>query len=142
MSNPATYDPSQVLITLGGHLATGFAEDRMVTIEKDENDYDDIVGVEGEVTRSKNNNEAAIVTLYLMQSSPSNEVLSGFRAADKASPGSGVFPFGVKDGNGTSLHTAESAWVQKGPTSEYGKKPGPREWKIRLAKLRESVGSI
>lgn len=134
------YDPKEHSIIFGGPMS-GFADDQMIEIEWDEDAFEDIVGVDGETTRSDNGNNNATAKIKLMQSSNSNDVLSALYNLDKLTPGgAGVVPFTIKDGQGTTLIVAGSAYVKKLPTVTRGKKAGPQEWTIRLVNPKVFIG--
>jgi hypothetical protein len=136
------YDPNEVDIIFGGFPLSGFADGEFVTIEEDSNAFNDVVGTDGQVTRSKSNDRRATVTVKLMQSSPSNGVLSSLHQTDKNSPnGAGIATLEIKDKSGTSLHRAREAWIQKSPDVSYDREPTSREWPIRCASLQNFVGS-
>lgn len=136
------YDSNQVTIVVANiPISEGFAEDTKIEIVPEANAFEDVVGVDGKVTRSKTNDRRATVTLRLMQSSPMNAVLSALHEIDlSADNGAGVGAFMVKDLGGTSLHVASASWIQKSPDVKYGVKATEREWKIRVADLRNFVG--
>lgn len=123
------YDPESIIIAFGPNVLSGFAEGTKVRVERDEDTFTKKVGVDGEVTRTRNMNRAGSVTVMLMQTSASNLVLSALHNADELSPnGVSILPLTVKDNAGNSLHTALSAWIKKTPASEHGKDVGEREW--------------
>lgn len=134
-----TYDFKEVSVLFGGQQLTGFAEGDSVTVEHDAEDYTLQMGADGEGTRAKSNNLAATITLRMQQGSSSNDTLNGFRLADQVD-NSGVQPFLVKDNNGTSLHFAEGAWVQKAPPAGFGNEAGEREWVLRTDKMVSNFG--
>ena len=116
------YNTGQVSLSLGGVPLSGFGEDAMVSIEWDSDITTDKVGVDGEVTASKTNDRRATATITLMESSPSNAVLTGFFLARKA-----------EDGISGETVIGPEAWVLKAPSVEKGKEAGEREWSIRIA---------
>ncbi len=122
-----TYIPKKILVIVGGVPISGFAEDSMVKTVRDEDTFAKKVGVDGEVSRSQNHNRSGTVTITLMQTSPSNDVLSGFAALDELT-GAGVVPVLIKDLSGTSTFFSSSCWVKKPPEGAYGKEVGNREW--------------
>lgn len=135
-----TYDPAQVLITFNGFNISGIADGTFVQVARNEDAFTLQVGSGGEGVRSKSNNKSGTVTLTLIQSSDSNEILSGFAAADELS-NSGSGPLMIKDNSGNSLYMAESAWVKKVADSEFAKEAGSREWVLETDILNSFVGS-
>ena len=128
------YNTGQVSLSLGGVPLSGFGEDAMVSIEWDSDITTDKVGVDGEVTASKTNDRRATATITLMESSPSNAVLTGFFLARKAGGDAiGVVPFFMEDGISGETVIGPEAWVLKAPSVEKGKEAGEREWSIRIA---------
>lgn len=136
------YDANEVSIVIAGiPIDSGFADGEFIRIEQDSDDFTDVVGTDGEVTRSKTNDRRATVTLLLMQSSGGNAVLSALNLLDKkAGGGAGVGPFMVRDKQGTSLYSASKCWIAKPPNVSFGKEAGPREWKIRVAAIERLDG--
>jgi hypothetical protein len=139
MSKPRTYDPKQVKVIVGVAILSGFAEDTMVTVERDEDAFTKMVGVDGETSRAKSNNRGGTAKITLAQTSPSNDLLSGIAVLDEIKS-AGVVPFTIKDLSGTSTYVSAYAWVKKLPASEYGKKVGNREWTLDLADVDVFVG--
>ena len=135
-----TYDPKQVVITIGGVPMSGFSDGTFLEVAREEATWTKVVGADGYVTRGKTNNYSGTVTLTLKQSSPSNDVLSGFIALDELS-NSGVVPVLIKDLSGNSVYFSGQGWVQQYATSTFGKDINDREWTIALADLDLFVGS-
>lgn len=132
------YDCRNILIAVGGiNIESGRAEGTFLRIENESDDYGDVRGASGEVTRFAMNDDRANVTIILMQASESNAALSALRTADKLSKnGAGIVPFLVTDKNGTSLYEGDAVWIKKPPDVEYSIEPGTREWPIRVAELK------
>lgn len=122
-----TYDPKNVSVIVGGSIMTGFADGTFVEVERNENAFNLKIGVDGEGTRAKSNNKSGKVTITLMQSSPSNDTLSGFTAADELS-NTGAVPVLVKDNSGRTICTALTAWVQKYANASFAKEVTTRKW--------------
>lgn len=135
-----TYDPKSVIITIGGVPISGFSDGTFLEVVRDEATWTKVVGADGYVTRGKTNNFTGTITLTLKQSSPSNDVLSGFMAADEVS-NVGIVPILIKDLSGNSTYFAAQGWIQQFPTSTFGKEINDREWTIALADLDLFVGS-
>ena len=135
-----TFDPRLVNILIGGVPMQGFADGTFLSIDRDEDAFVKVVGADGTSTRIKSNNRSATLTLTLKQSSPSNDVLSGFAALDELS-NTGVVPVLVKDNSGNSIYFSATGWVQKYPLSEFSKEISNREWTLDLVDTDIFVGS-
>lgn len=133
------YNPGDVVITYGGRVISGFADGTFVNVSRNENAWSLQVGTDGEGTRSKSNNRSGQFSFSLMQSSDSNEYLSGLALVDEQS-GDNALPLQVKDNSGTSIYNAETAWIVKVPDSEFSREAGPREWVLETDVLVSFVG--
>ncbi len=131
------YDADQVRISIAGiPIAGGYADGEFCRIERETEAFTDVVGTDGEVTRSKTKDNRATVTVLLMQTSDSNLLLSALHNTDKlTSGGAGVGPLLIEDGNGITLHEAAQCWIQNSPDVSYDREPTAREWIIRCANL-------
>lgn len=129
-----TYDPSQVAIIVGGFQVTGFADGTFVSIERNADNFALYIGTDGEGTRAKSNNKSGRMTFTLAQSSDANAFLSALVTADELS-NSGIVPVLVKDNSGSSLYSAETAWIIKHPAAEFGREVGTREWILETDNL-------
>lgn len=127
-----TYDPKSVLVIVGGVPMSEFAVDTFVTVEREEDAFVKVVGADGEVSRSKSNNQSGMLTLTLMQTSPSNLILSGFALVDEDT-GAGVIPVIIKEG--LNVIFAAEGWIRKVANAEFGAEVGEREWTLDLAKV-------
>lgn len=135
-----TYDPKQVIISIGGVPMSGFSDGTFLEIDRDEATWTKVVGADGLVTRAKTNNFSGTLTLTLKQSSPSNDVLSGFLAIDEAT-NAGVVPILVKDLSGNSIYFSARAWINQYPSSTFGKDISDRQWTLSLDEANIFVGS-
>jgi len=136
------YDADQVAIIIAGRpLLGGFADGEFVRIERESPAFDDVVGTDGEVSRSKTNDNRATVTVLLMQTSDSNAILSALHNQDKiATGGSGVGPLVIKDLQGTTLYASGECWVRSTPNASFDRTATSREWEIRVANLQDFTG--
>jgi len=134
-----TYAPDQVTVVFGPVVLEGFAPDSLVSVEYEEDLWTKQVGADGHVARSKTNNATARVTVRLMQTSMSNDLLSAIALLDRHA-NEGVFPLMIKDNSGRSLHVAESAWIARPPNVEYAREAGTREWIFDTGQMESFVG--
>jgi hypothetical protein len=136
MAGTKFYDADQITVVIAAIPISGYADGEFLTIEQESDAFSDVVGTDGEVTRSKTKDNRATVTLKLMQTSDSNDALSALYNADRAaSNGAGVGAFLVRDRNGRSLFTGDACWIQKAPDVSFDRAPTSREWVIRVADL-------
>jgi len=135
-----TYDPKSVVVTIGGVPMSGYADGTFLVVDRDENSFSKVTGADGTTTRVKSNNRSGTMTLTLKQSSPSNDVLSGFATLDELA-NSGVVPILIKDLSGNSLFFSATGWIQKFPSSEFGKEINNRDWILDLVDVDMFVGS-
>lgn len=135
-----TYDPAQVVISVGGVPMSGFTDGTFCEIVRNEATWNMVVGADGLVTRGKTNNNSGTLTITLKQSSPSNDVLSAFLIADELS-NAGVIPILVKDISGNSIYFSAQGWISQFANSTFGKEIADRSWTISLADTDFFVGS-
>ena len=138
------YDSNQGKLIVAGipiESGRGDAGGTFLSIEFLNDAFVDEVSLDGQVTRSKTNDNRATAKVTLMSSSESNDFLSALHTADKlAENGAGVGAFLYEDLNGTTVYAAAECWVVKAPKLDKGQKAVPLEWEIRIANLVEHVG--
>ena len=124
-----TYNPKEIICSLGSHIVSGFADDSFITIDPNSDGVTKKVGCDGEVVRSISPDDTYIVKISLLQTSETNSYLQSCVARDKKS-GDGMFPIVIKDLKGGLVFSTDAAWA-KGTTSRgYGKEAGNREWEL------------
>jgi hypothetical protein len=134
-----TYSAEEVQIIVGGVKISGLADGTFVTVSRDEQAYNKVTGADGTTSRARTGNRAGSITLTLQQTSPSNDTLSAFQAADEAAD-SGVVPVLIKDNSGNSLFYTSAAWVQQMPDSGFSKEVSEREWVMDCARIDAFTG--
>ncbi len=139
MAGVYTYAADAVQIIAGGVPLSGLADGTFVTVERDEQAYNKVTGADGSTSRARTGNRAGNIVVTLQQTSPSNDVLSGFMLEDEAGD-QGVFPLLVKDTSGRTLCYASAAWVQQAPSQEFAKEINEREWTLDCARINVFVG--
>jgi hypothetical protein len=134
-----TYDPKDLVLTVGGVAISGYADGEFVSVERTNDAFSMVSGADGDVSRAKSNDKTGAITITLAQTSLSNDVLAGFARLDEES-NDGVVPVIAKDLNGTSVFFSGSAWVRKVPASAFAKEIQTREWVLDCADLEIHVG--
>lgn len=127
MAEVKTYDPRKMIISFGGIPITGFADGTFIQVTTNTDSFTKKIGADGEVGRSRGNDDTSEVTITLIQTSQSNTYLSGIHAADKLT-NSGAFPLLITDLLGKTLFFWDSAWIKKLPDFEAGKEISDRAW--------------
>lgn len=128
-----TYDPSKKIITFGGVPIQGFIDGDAVTVAPEADEFETVVGTDGEVTRSYQNNPIRTATVRLMASSTSNDYLS--TQADLKR----VAILYVADGSGTTEFEGP-AWVARRPDRSLGRSVGENEWTFTMVSQTEVIG--
>jgi hypothetical protein len=138
------YDADQVLVYFNGVRLQGFADGEFFTVEQLSDGFTDVVGTDGEVTRSKTNDRRMKVVAKLMQSSDANAALSVLHAKDLNAPnGAGVGTFLMQDLSGATIVQGAQAWIVKYPDGSMDRGPKGRDWEIRIANgLRVEGGNV
>jgi hypothetical protein len=137
-----TYDADRVTISIAGILInSGFADGEFARIEQESDDFSDVVGTDGEVTRSKTLDRRATITVLLLQSSDGNARLSALSNIDRNNPnGAGIGALMIRDRQGSAMYSAEHCWISKPPNASFDRAATSREWTIRVAKLERFDG--
>lgn len=135
----STFDPAQLLISVGGVPISGFADGEFVSITSNNPQFTRVTGADGFTSRVKSNDYSGTMTLTLAQTSPSNDVLSAFLNADRLT-NTGVVPVLIKDLNGSSIYFSATAWIQQFPDITYSNEMSNRAWTLELAEIDIFVG--
>ena len=138
MGKIKTYNPKEIIISLGNHMVSGLADDSFVSIEPNGDGVTKKIGCDGEIVRSVSPDDTYVVKLSLLSTSPTNAWLQNKYNQD-VQTGSGMFPLMVKDLRGGMLFSTEAAWPSKPAARGYGKESGNREWELQTGSgvLRE-----
>ena len=132
MPKVKTYNPKEVIITLGVHIVTGYADDSFVSIEPNGDGVTKKVGCDGEIVRSISPDNTYTVKIALLQTSNTNTYLQQRFNKDQKD-GDGLFPILIHDLKGGLLFSSEAAWVAKPASRGYGKESSNREWEIHTS---------
>jgi hypothetical protein len=129
----STYDPKEVVITFGAVPIDGYADGTFVEVAPSGEAFTRHVGADGEVSRSKSNDNTHNVTVTLKQSSLSNEYLSVCNKADRLT-GHAMLPLSITDLNGGTLYFWAEAWVEV-PSWSFGKEQSDRAWVFHTGQI-------
>jgi hypothetical protein len=141
MANLKHYNPDLVDFIFGGVPISGYAEDGMIEIEEEGERFVLVKGTTGEVARSKTLARVAKVTLKLLSTSDSNDVLSAAHILDtNTEGGGGVVTCGMLDRNGRTAMVAPQSYVDGIPPIKMGSKAEERTWKLTIVNYKLFLG--
>lgn len=128
------YDPKLYILTCGNAPIGGFASGSKVTVAREANETTDVAGVDGDVAVAETHDPRATLTVNLLATSASNDVLSGF------ANGRLKFPVSLRDMQGSTVISG-MGWVQRRPDLDVAAEVPVRAWEIRVAAAQYHVGS-
>jgi len=131
-----TYDPRQVIISLGPHVVHGYSDGTFVNIEAHGDGVSKEVGADGEVVRSINPDETATITLTVQYGSSTTPFAQQQYDMDRDTHGEGLFPVLIKDLRGGHVFSAEEAWIENTIAREFGYEASDREITIATGKAK------
>lgn len=133
------YDPDQITVVFAGILIAGYADGEFVRIAQEVDNFSDVGGTDGEVSRSRSKDRRGTITFVLMQTSSVNAQLSAVANRDLLEDnGAGVAETTVRDRQGGSLYFAAESWISRPPDASFDRTATSREWTIRCAKLERN----
>lgn len=137
-----TYNLDQLSFSFAGMPITGgYGEGGSVSIKRNSELFETVVGRSGDVVRSRTNDKSGIVELTLLQTSPDNAKLAAMARLDDGTPnGAGVGVLQIRDRENGDLYTAAKAWIQKLPDTTFERKASDRVWTIACAALEFHPG--
>jgi hypothetical protein len=140
MSTLASYSPSDVTITVAGlYSVTGFADGTFVRISKDTQQITTVRAMDGSMSRIKSPDTGWKVEITLAQSSSANDIFSVFWNVDKVT-GLGKFPLFIKDGSGSTMFMAATAWIEQLPDVSFSNQMETRTWKFCATDVLVNIG--
>ena len=134
-----TFSPADHVVNFQGFELSGFADGTFIEASFDSPAFSDVAGADGEVARAASADERGKVTITLLQTSQSNDVLSGRLALDRLTKVA-FGPVLIKDLRGTTLVQGAEAWLEKSADVSLSKEVQGRAWTIRVAHLQVFVG--
>jgi hypothetical protein len=141
MAKIALYSPKDVTVLLGGfYKVDGFSADTFINIRKDVKPFDSMKSMDGEQARVYRKDEGFTVELSLAQSSTTNDILSALYNVDVATH-MGKFPLFIKDGKGTTVFFAGTAWIEDIPDVSFSNDMSIRTWVFGTSEAGLTVGS-
>lgn len=140
MASLLTYSPSDVTITIAGlYSVTGYADGTFVRIIKDTQQITTVRAMDGTMSRVKSPDTGWKVEITLAQSSSGNDILSTLWNVDNVT-GMGKFPLFIKDGTGSTMFMAASAWIEDLPEVVFSNQMETRTWRFAATEVVVNIG--
>ncbi len=124
-----TYDPGEMHASVSGISVSAWGPDTFLEAEFNEDAFIPAMGAGGEAARARSRDQSGRVRFTLLASSPENDLLSALAIIDRTR-GEGVGPLFVKDNLGTTIISAQNAYIIKMPDIEYSREVGTRTWEF------------
>lgn len=130
MSLYKEYSAKGVAISWNGLPFKGLDEGTFIRLSRQSNIRQRVVGAQGDVALTKYADRTGNIEITLMQTSPTNNVLSGIMVAQESElfEGDVVSNFLIYDPSGSVMATGINAWLEKAPEIQLGKDQSPKTW--------------
>lgn len=136
-----TYDPGCVHVRVGVIPISGFASENGITVSRNSDTFETVRGINGVVARRKSLDQSGVITLSLLQTSISNDVLSALSLVDEKL-GSGIVPVVIIDSISKSVYVSAFAWVKKYVEAVYSGGLSVRQWQLECPELQMYTGGV
>ena len=131
-----TYSPSDVDLFIDGYKVSAWEK---ISIKRDRESYTHISGIRGKNTRVRNYDKAATITLNVLQTSETHDILSEIHRQDTvdnetdetATTDNARLVITLKDRSGTSAFQSEDAYIAGYPSLDFSQDFEDRVWIIR-----------
>lgn len=127
-----TYSPSEVVFEIGGYQLSGW--DTMAVVRRVQS-FTPVAGIRGKNTRVPSRDTSATITISLIQTSPSNDVLSRIHQLD-IERGTGRMTILLKDNSGRSVFSSDEAYITGYPEVTFSGDFEMRTWSIFCQKTQ------
>lgn len=132
-------NPNTDIVNISGHEVTGYADDSMLTIARDEDVMLKVVGVQGDMTLYQNQNRTGTLVIRLQETSPTNDFFAGILAGMKTEAIKGVVPFTISRNGSYASFSGGQCWIQSQPDRTYGKEGEVYEWTFGVFDTEASI---
>ena len=140
----ATYDPKKVDVVYGTTTLADFGPDSMVKVTREGEDFEVKQGAAGYTEWTNKNIAIHTIEVTLMQTSPSNDILSNALKADR-SGNAGQKTITITDNStgGTSKITLTGARIVKSPEVSFGATGKELTWTFKASGVTDyMIGGI
>lgn len=135
----AQFDPKKVIATYGPVVIGGVADGTFINVGRREDSVELQVGAYGDALFIIKNDKSGQISIILLQSSLTNDLLSGLTLTQEAGL-TGPLPLVIKDLSGNSIFFAREVMIAKPAEAGYGTAGENREWNFLAGSLKTLVG--
>ena len=136
----STYSPEDVSFIIAGVInLRGFTGGTFITISKDQPVFKTVESTDGIPSRVKNISKAYTITVDLMSTSESNEVMTRLSLIDYSTHVV-KFPLLIKDEMGSTLFFSTSAWIEGHPDVSFSMGVEGRRWVLKATDASNFIG--
>lgn len=131
-----TYKPSQVSLQIAGYQLGGLVS---ISVSFNSPQFKTIRGIRGQNTRVRNTDNSLVITIEVLQTSVTNDLLSSIVFEDLKT-GNGRLAVYLSDLSGTTKIQSTNAFVESYADFQFNNNLTTRSWKISL--LSTEVGGV
>lgn len=127
-----TFSPSDVALQIDGYTVSAW---ETIELKKDTESYNFIKGIRGKNSRVRNYNKSALLTISVLQTSETHDILSEIHSLDIAHGESTAdcarLSITLKDRSGTTAFQSDDAYIVSYPSVKFSQDFELREWRIQ-----------
>ena len=123
-----SYAPKDVVVSWNGIPITGFAAGTFITMKRSTESKKKTVGSQGDVCLTMSADKTGEIELTLMQTAPSNNLLSAALHAEEKLKVPTVGVLMISDPSGSMLALSKNAFLMSFPNSDLGDDATDRTW--------------
>lgn len=129
-----TYSPDKVSLIISGYVVSGILE---MSLEFNSDAFVMQRGIRGQNTRIYNSDSSARLTVEVLQTSPTNDILFQIVKQDKATK-SARLDLVISDLSGHTILQSDSAYVTNYPNMRLSTGFNPRVWTFDMLRITDS----
>jgi hypothetical protein len=141
----ASYSPEDVTIVIAqgnlSHVVNGYVDGTFLTISRLVLASEPYSGSDVSNARVVRSNKNSTLTLSLMMTSESNDILGQLlRNDEQTRDNTNLFSMTIKDNTGRSIYFSRQCYIGNNPDSTYSNAIDSRDWSIHAVKLEQVQG--
>lgn len=135
-----TYSPKDVVIAWGGVAITGLSDDTFVSVTRNTDNSEEVVGAQGDVALTKVANTTGMIELTLLQNADANNILSNIQLLQDGASDLFRANMTIQDPSGGTIWEAKDAHIKKATDVVLGASQNGKTWQFFVSEL-QAVGA-